>query len=323
MCNRRIRLLVALVAAAGCVVASASASGSRLELPNGERGFRLTWAALEFVPSLGGTVRCALTLEGSFHSRTVSKTAGLLVGYVSRATLGACPVGSATVLSETLPWHVRYSAFAGTLPSIGSLTLQLVNSAIRIRNETLACLARTTAERPAQSFAVTQQWEEELERPGGGQVITEMRMDEALSIPLTGEGGLCSFGTGRMRGTGSVSVLGGTARVRVALTEAPASATVTPVRGRYAPTFDRMVILVRNSAAEGSERLAIYELGLSNALDFRIDPRSNTCTAWLPPGQSCRFEIFLEERSTRPKETRVLIETSAGTLVSTVIAELI
>lgn len=100
--------------------------------------------SLEFA-GVFGTARCAVTVEGSFHDRTTTKVADRLVGYITRVTLGECPTGSATVLTETLPWHVRYAASPAP-----ATQATIVGVATRIRETGgVGCLARTTAEQPA------------------------------------------------------------------------------------------------------------------------------------------------------------------------------
>jgi hypothetical protein len=95
------------------------------------------------------TYRCRLTLEGSFHSRSIAKIAESLIGYVNSATLGECPINDTRVLRETLPWHIRYRSFAGTLPSIVEFTTVIVGFAMSIREPFgVRCLGRSTATEP-------------------------------------------------------------------------------------------------------------------------------------------------------------------------------
>jgi hypothetical protein len=69
--------------------------------------FRETFNDIE---SSFGEIRndCRLTLEGSLHARTIAKVAGALLGYITRFATGQCTQGT-TILTETLPWHVRYA----------------------------------------------------------------------------------------------------------------------------------------------------------------------------------------------------------------------
>ncbi|HEX7291075.1 MAG TPA: hypothetical protein VF250_08120 [Conexibacter sp.] len=98
---------------------------------------------------LFGTTVCQVTVEGSFHSRTIAKVVGQLVGYITTVRLGPCATGTATVLSETLPWHVRYRGFQGTLPNITRTDADIINHSFRVRTpEGFNCLARSTPEMP-------------------------------------------------------------------------------------------------------------------------------------------------------------------------------
>jgi hypothetical protein len=76
-------------------------------------------------------------LEGTFHSNTIAKVANSLIGYITRATFNTpgCvqEEGStrALVLQETLPWHIRYSGFIGTLPNV-RFRLQFINLVLEL-----------------------------------------------------------------------------------------------------------------------------------------------------------------------------------------------
>jgi hypothetical protein len=122
----------------GALVATASAG----RLSSSSQTLRATFAAVRFSGGFG-TTECALTLEGSLHSRTIAKTAGSLIGYITRAALGTCSRGSATVLTASLPWHVRYASFSGTLPNITRLNTTVVGAQFQIREPVfgVTCLA--------------------------------------------------------------------------------------------------------------------------------------------------------------------------------------
>ncbi|HET6449217.1 MAG TPA: hypothetical protein VFG31_08915 [Conexibacter sp.] len=190
----RATLLASLV----LVVAVAVADASTLSL--GITTFRATWNPVTFEAS-GASVRCALTLEGSFSENTFAKSAGSRIGSVTRATVSGCTGGTSTVLSATLPWAVQYGSFAGTLPNITSGTLRLVGASFGITpTELPGCLARTTAEEPLPAIA---------ERTNIGE-LTGLRADERAGIRLTGEF-LCSLaGQGHVRGTATVTRAGET-----------------------------------------------------------------------------------------------------------------
>jgi hypothetical protein len=94
-----------------------------------------------------GTITCEVVVEGSFHRRTTAKRVGSLVGYITRETLNSCAAGAATILQETLPWHIRYLGFSGTLPNITTITANIVRAAFQIR-QLFNCLATSTEADP-------------------------------------------------------------------------------------------------------------------------------------------------------------------------------
>ena len=145
------KLLLASVGATvllGALVSTASAG--RFEVSN--QRIRAIFRAVEFhLPE--STTRCELTIEGSLHSRTTVKRLGTLLGYITRADLGACAAGTATIQQLTLPWHVRYSGFSGTLPEISSIITHVIFVGFRVgESGGTACLAR--APRPNQSSEI-------------------------------------------------------------------------------------------------------------------------------------------------------------------------
>ncbi|MGN6188199.1 MAG: hypothetical protein ACTHOE_04820 [Conexibacter sp.] len=185
----------------GALVSTASARN--LQLTN--QTWRSTFREIRFRLPFGDTV-CPATLEGTFHSRTIAKVAGSLIGYVTRAAFGApCTSGTATVLAETLPWHVRYLAFSGTLPEfINSIRVNVVDVSFRVREPGLnVCLVRSTAAEPVLiSFA----------RENGGAVLTaELAGTIRTGAECFGEAGTLSSDRG------PVTVLNSTARITVTL----------------------------------------------------------------------------------------------------------
>lgn len=191
--TQRSRLFVAgLAAAMLLLVAVGSASASHLS--TNETRFRIVWTSLEFVePIFNTAVLCPTTLEGSFHSATIAKTAGLLIGAITRASVappGGCRNGEATILTETLPWHVQYSSFKGTLPSITGIVQRMIGAAFRIHSTIsgVTCLSTTEVRHPSQGIA-------EIE----GGVVNRMTAEPEQNIPCG------SFFEGHFRGTGTVT----------------------------------------------------------------------------------------------------------------------
>jgi len=190
------------VVLAFAVMLAAVGAASANKLSFSERAFRLTWPVEEPLvirkPSesfgIDDLFHCPVTLEGSFHSGTMRKVVGSLVGQVFRAAVGTCAYENswfepAGLLAETLPWHVTYSAFAGTLPRISLLTWQMsgfsfwgVEHSFRIR-----CLWRATEANP---------WTIRATRETTGGALTSVAL-EATVPPLAGEGMFCNE-TGRV-----------------------------------------------------------------------------------------------------------------------------
>jgi len=141
------KLLLATIGATvllGALVSNASARSFSIS----NQFIRSSFRSVTF-DGVFGNIVCPVSLEGSLHARIIPKVAGTLIGYITRADLGACQVGRATILRETLPWHVRYLSFAGTLPNITQLRINVINASFRIQEPFAGCLARSTAASPA------------------------------------------------------------------------------------------------------------------------------------------------------------------------------
>jgi len=206
-------LLASLTATALLAIAVGTASAGHLSTSN--QNFRVTWTSLELTNTINNeVVLCEVTLEGSFHSATIAKTSGLLVGYVTRANLAGggrearCTGGSATIHQETLPWHIRYRGFTGTLPNPSGVVLGLIGVSFEIRtNGGFLCNASTEALKPAVGT---------ININTTTHVAESLRPDETVNIPL--EGGFCFFGSGRFRNTSqTLTLLGTTTRITVTL----------------------------------------------------------------------------------------------------------
>jgi hypothetical protein len=153
-----------------------------------------------------GTIICPLTLEGSFHSRTLAKVANSLIGYITRASLneGLCTGGRATYLRETLPWHLQYAGFSGTLPNIASIGTKIIGlSYVAVEPPfEMRCLYRTTAETPGIGI-----WSREV----GGRIIN-FRFGENERIR-----GSCGFERNLIGSTPGVTELGSTTAITLTL----------------------------------------------------------------------------------------------------------
>jgi hypothetical protein len=194
MHNRSRLLLAGLTAVLLLAVAVGSASANRLAY--NETGYRIAFAPLSFVPSFGSTVRCPVTLGGSFHSRTVTKTSGSLIGYMNSATVGTCEAGRARANTETLPWHQQYSSFAGTLPNMTAITYIII-IVFEVQGEIFGI--RVTCRYTGRGAVAISN------RESRG-VVTELRPG---TESISSETGGCP--SGRLSGTGRVSTTGGAA----------------------------------------------------------------------------------------------------------------
>jgi len=150
--------LAALLAASVMATAVGIASARNLSVSN--QNFRIVWTPLEFNAPEGTRVRCNVTMDGTFHTRTIAKVANALLGYVTRAiveqpscresvfntAVRAIPWnGTETSLGATiansLPWHVTYLTFTGTLPNISGVGLLLHRVRFTLEIPLTSCLA--------------------------------------------------------------------------------------------------------------------------------------------------------------------------------------
>jgi hypothetical protein len=141
-------LLVAMGVTVLLGALASSASAARLSASDSR--FRATWARLGITGGFG-TINCEVTLEGSLHSRSIVKTSGNLIGYITSAAIrSACGIFELRVLRETLPWHVTYRLFAGALPNISGISTGIIGFAMRLRETAfgISCLLLSTAESP-------------------------------------------------------------------------------------------------------------------------------------------------------------------------------
>jgi hypothetical protein len=198
--------LTAVMATALFATAVGNASARNLSLSN--QNIRAVFNPLVFAPAEGGgRLSCAVTLEGSFHTRTFTKTVNSLVGYITRVNVqetlcageGSLAGASARADSETLPWHVRYAGFTGTLPNIARVILNLTSNFTLFNVRFLGeCRYGGTA----RGFFVP--------------ASNELEADRATVIPRTGGNVFCPGG-GTFEGRTRVTLLGTTTPVTVTL----------------------------------------------------------------------------------------------------------
>lgn len=143
------RLLgVAVGFAAALCALSASASARNLSVT--ETVFTGGWSRVNLAGGFG-TVECEMVMGGALHARTFAKAARRLIGAdLIGPTIPRCARGGASVLRETLPWHIRYESFGGRLPNISSIGTEVIGVSLRIREPAFGviCLARSTEAQP-------------------------------------------------------------------------------------------------------------------------------------------------------------------------------
>jgi hypothetical protein len=154
-----------------------------------------------------------VTLEGTFAGRTIPKVTYTLMGRITEARVGTraeCTGGEATVLRETLPWHIRYNGFEGRLPNITNIRTLVADASFRVFDapSNAICLftsRETTREHIAGIF----------NRETGGAVTSV----DVLGSITSNEN--CAFGiriAGRLSGTSNrPTILNETGAIRVTL----------------------------------------------------------------------------------------------------------
>ena len=204
--HKHLRTLIAALTATILLAAATNAATAR-SLSISNQNVRGTWSSLEFN---GGSVifRCRVTLEGSFHTRTVAKVARSLVGAVTRATVDEanCTNGNGRPRNETLPWHITYEGFTGTLPNISGVFLLL--SRFRF---TLTVPGLCTADYGTATDNITGRV-----NLSGGE-ITSLEPVAGRNRATLHSGGAFCPGSGTFGGSGTVTLLGTTTRIRVTL----------------------------------------------------------------------------------------------------------
>jgi hypothetical protein len=223
MRGRLLRTAAMLVAVSALGAAAGTAHARNLSIRGAERGIRFTWRGfrVSMVESnVGFATECPVTMEGSFHSTSMPKINRWLVGYVNRARVAeascrgiigpeemhggeAYPV-KMQFLTESLPWHLRYASFAGTLPGITSVRIELIGPAIRVYElpSGVACLYRSEAGHPM-PYTLTL---------GAGRDVTAVRPDASpAALPLV-SGIFCEIGDRGLSysGDGALSSSSGT-----------------------------------------------------------------------------------------------------------------
>lgn len=210
--RNRGKLFLAAFAAA-MLFSLAPGVGSARNFSISERNFAAIWDAglggsktnLTWRDSSGNSVACPLTLSGRFLEQRIVKTVGAKIGEITGGALGRCVTGTATLLTETMPWEIRYGGFTGSLPSISGININIIGFAFGVAVSGIACLTPSEVERPFGAI---------INRITPG-VAENIRVDETRTI---GVGGLCGIlspesfqGTSLLR----VEEAGGLIRIRL------------------------------------------------------------------------------------------------------------
>jgi hypothetical protein len=206
--------LTALTAAGALASAVGSASARNLSISN--QSFRAVWNPLTLTAG-GVEIRCRVTLEGSFHARTIAKVVGSLIGLVTRALVGRPCTGlgeafvfngSEVLLGRTtensLPWHIKYLGFNGVLPRFEGIRLSLTGPRFAIVGFLGACLSTYGGATTTVNGTVNVE--------AGGRV-TGLTAEPRPEVPGTGT---CPS-PGRFSGTGAVTLLGTATPITVTL----------------------------------------------------------------------------------------------------------
>lgn len=199
MCKRFKLPLLALAATAVMLAAVGTASANRFSASN--QGIRAVWTSMEFIGEGGSpVVRCPVTMEGSLHSRTIAKVRGSLIGHITRAIINGCQGGSVRFLTETLPWHLQYDSFNGTLPHILVMWMAVVGMRYLVEGGLTSCLYASTESQPA-LLGVSLGLEGEV---NGVRWSTEQRIALSSGLLCPNAGSLGSSGFATLLGTNNL-----------------------------------------------------------------------------------------------------------------------
>jgi hypothetical protein len=147
--------LISLTAALLLAMAISAASARSLEVSN--QNIRVTWSSLEYASSLV-TIRCRVTLEGSFHTRTMAKVARSLVGAITRAPIDNTNCTNGQASNQGLPWHMTFESFTGTLPNITGVQILIARFLLEIARPAelaITCTYGTATDNGTGSAGVT------------------------------------------------------------------------------------------------------------------------------------------------------------------------
>ncbi|MGN6189500.1 MAG: hypothetical protein ACTHOE_11410 [Conexibacter sp.] len=208
------RLVFAALAAALLLAAGVSTATAR-NFSLSSQTFRATFAELRFTAEGGISITCRVTMEGSYHSRTIAKVREALVGSVTAVSVAhPCNGGEGFAFNgvertpNTLPWHLQYDSFEGTLPSSISGITQILSRFRFLIQVPFVCAASYGVE--------TDRMFTKISMVGGvAQEVSPIagRNTTTRSVTLSG---ICP-NSGTMTGGGAITALNSTARITVTL----------------------------------------------------------------------------------------------------------
>lgn len=281
----------------------ADATANTLAMSDGE--FRFAWSRLSWTTSISRTT-CSVTLEGSLHDTRFTKEVGQLIGHITSATVGECSGGSATLLRETLPWHLTYEGFSGRLPEITAIAVEIKGLSVLFSTGFGNCLFETSAEEPAGGILTTSEG-----------VITEYVSEEESEIDLDTPTFLCEIA--------GDSTFSGTAEVSNGSEEALA-VTLSDVPDRDAGVLTASPSSVSVEALEESERFTVTNTGSGdhpqpvtidgitysgiNVESPEFEVSSPGCPGTLAHRGSCVYTVMVNGRPVT--EGRVIFEYDNG-----------
>jgi len=192
------------------LLASALSTASARNLSISNERFRVTWSRLEFI---GGSLsaRCQVTLEGSFHSRTIPKVERLLIGSITRIDVKteSCEGIARASVARPPPWHVTYEGFTGRLPNIETIRLLLQRFQFNIIAFGATCRYGTATDNVTGSAVLN----------AAGEVTNLIPLRERNIANLLNGPEICPPNGTLIAGEadGRVTLLGTTTRIRITL----------------------------------------------------------------------------------------------------------
>jgi len=202
------------------LLASTTTASAR-NLSISEQSFRATFSSLEFGGG-GVTIRCRITVEGSFHTRTIAKVANSLVGAITRAIIAhPCTGGEAWADNGTetqplgtapnrLPYHLQYESFVGTLPNITAANLLISRDSFVAQATILGLSCRGRYGRPENAIRAV------ATREAGGAITSFTPNGTMRLVEQLGPNAVCTA-EGNFSGVGAVVNLSTGARLTITL----------------------------------------------------------------------------------------------------------